>query len=661
MGVFILSRNFLRSVNRWFAIGMASLALTELGVFIASRDVMRAGECLLPVSWLMFALGLSRDDLLKSSPGWRAGTAFLVVTTFYFIGLLVPDIASIFPISPARGEYYSSVFIVLGLTLVLAAFETTLRASAHTQRWRIKFLLLGVGVMLLVRIYANSQQILYPSSRIDLGTMTALTDLVGIGFVGFSLVRHRLFEVDVFVSRYFVYNSFTVLAIGAYLLVVGLTAQAIRSLGGSFSNYIGIWFAFIAVLGLLSVFMSTRVQKQFKSFINRHFYRNRYDYHKEWLALTARLSSTLDPRSLLSAISEMLQETVWIEQTTLWLCDEREGELHRIGATADTASSDRITALNTAVFNSIKMHGYPVKVDDMEEVLTPEMLPKALESCRSEGISVLVPLVTGDRLVGVLGCGKSRSGHPFDREDLDLLNTVARQAANSFLIAQWSENLLRAKEMEDFHSFSAFVLHDMKNFVSMLSLVVQNAERNLDDPEFRKDAIHSIAQTVEKMKKMMEHLAGLSRDVEPDFRRTDLSRLTAEAISEVRGSLKADIREDLGKVPETLLDGGQIKRVLTNLLLNANDAMAEGGEIHLSTAFVDGKLLLTVSDDGCGMTPDYVDHRLFKPFSTTKSNGFGIGLYQTKGIIEAHGGRIDVESILGKGTSFRISLPVGTA
>jgi putative PEP-CTERM system histidine kinase len=276
---------------------------------------------------------------------------------------------------------------------------------------------------------------------------------------------------------------------------------------------------------------------------------------------------------------------------------------------------------------------------------------------QAQGISVLVPLVAGDLLIGVLGCAKSRSGFSMDREDFNLLNTVARQAANNFLIARLSESLVRAKEMEAFHAFSAFVLHDMKNFVSMLSLVVRNADRNLDNPEFRKDAIRSVSQTVEKMKKMMERLSALSRDPVLQGEAIDLDELAREVAAEMKGTLRSQIVGEFGGALPVEGDPSEIRKVLTNLVLNAEEAMEHGGEVRIATYATDGKNVLAVSDRGCGMTREFIAESLFKPFATTKSQGFGIGLYQVKRIVEAHGGSIEVDSDVGKGTTVRVLLP----
>jgi hypothetical protein len=107
-----------------------------------------------------------------------------------------------------------------------------------------------------------------------------------------------------------------------------------------------------------------------------------------------------------------------------------------------------------------------------------------------------------------------------------------------------------------------------------------------------------------------------------------------------------------------LLDKEQITKVVTNLVLNASEAISQAGEIRIETSQNNGWAVLLVADNGCGMTPEFMSRALFRPFQTTKKKGLGIGMFQSKMIVEAHGGRIEVESEVQKGTTFRVLLPI---
>ena len=175
--------------------------------------------------------------------------------------------------------------------------------------------------------------------------------------------------------------------------------------------------------------------------------------------------------------------------------------------------------------------------------------------------------------------------------------------------------------MEAFQAMATFFIHDLKNLASRLSSLNEGL------------TLHRVS--------------------------CDLNHLVHETLAGLNGSMRASTAEDFEELPRIDLDPEQIQKVLTNLLLNAQEAMGESGHITVRTSRENGWVLLSVSDDGCGMSPEFVRKSLFKPFQTTKKQGLGIGLFHTKTIVEAHGGKIEVQSERGAGTTFRVLLPSG--
>lgn len=668
LAIFVISRNPGKKVNQSFALGMMALALMEFGHFMALyssleksylfwKKISLAGEILLPGPWLVFSLTFGRSNASQDFVRGRLGIMAVCLLSLGFLGALVLDWFVTEGLTLQKGGFGFSIFLLLTLTAVLANFEGTLRSADPTQRWRIKFLILGTGSIFGFMIYVLSQVLLFSSIEQDFSLMTSSIILVGCGLITFSLVRHRLLDVDVFVSRYVVYSSVTVIAVGVYLLLVGLLAQAIEALGGEFNSYLGVFFIFLSSLFLAGLLLSYNIRKWIKIFINRHFYKNKYDYRKEWLELTDRLSSKSDVQELLFPLANMIFETFWIKQTILWLYDDVKKELRMVKPPEGFPNSSMKWYQN--LIDLLRERDYPIALDNLqEETKIPLINDSQREMLRSIGVSILVPLVVEKHLIGVLGLSKSYSGLPLADEDYDLMKTMAKQAASSFLNAELSRKLVSSKELETFHSLSTFLLHDLKNFVSMLSLIVENMNRNFDNAEFRKDALASLSRMVEKMKWLMERLSGLSKTMDLCYEPTDLNELLREVLAEMRKFIKSRIVEDFQELPIIRIDSSQIKKVITNLILNAEEAIMGPGQIHLLTAVEDGMVTICVSDNGCGIPPEFLENRLFKPFSTTKANGFGIGLFQSKSTLEAHGGRIHVQSQLGEGSSFKIFLPI---
>ena len=671
IGLYVLSRNWKIAANIGFFVGMAALggmefaaymdASTAHGVYASSYDkLFGAAEILLPASWFVFSLSFARAEASRSFERWRVVSIPLFALTALLLFLSVTDSGLAERVTSKGVGFWVSVFLVLSLTITLANLESTLRSADPARRGKIKFLLLGIGSILVFLLYTHIQYLLFPRLGQDFSAVQSSILFIACLLVTFSLVRHQLMDVDVFVSRDFVYQSFTVGAVGVYLLVVGLAGQAIKSVGGIPTLYLKSLFVFLTVLFLVAVLLSHSAQKRVKIFIERNFYRHRYDYHQEWLALTDKLSSKLEVKDLVPVIANMFLQTLWIENTRLWLYDDREKEFQAVKTSQGGPGAP--IRWEPGLLDALRERDYPIHIDELKDLAGGTGIdPGQMKAFREMGIAILSPLIIKNRFVGILGLSGTMSKYPLDQEDYDLVRTVSKQVAGSFLNARLSRELLQAKEMETFHAFSAFVIHDLKNFVSMLSLVVHNAKGNFEDPEFRADALQSISQTADKMKRMMDRLAVLSRPMEVERTRTDLNDVARDALSELNGALGSKVAAEFGTIPALAVDPAQMKKVVTNLLLNAAEATGAKGAIRLSTAQADGWVVLTVSDDGCGMTREFIEGRLFKPFSTTKSGGFGIGLYQVKGIVEAHGGKIEVESGVGRGSSFRVLLPKGTA
>ena len=218
------------------------------------------------------------------------------------------------------------------------------------------------------------------------------------------------------------------------------------------------------------------------------------------------------------------------------------------------------------------------------------------------------------------------------------------QAAASLLNLRLAEQLHKAKALEALQMMSAFFMHDLKNLGSKLSLVTQNLPVHFDNPEFRQDAIRSVTQSVAKINNMCSKLSLLSQRLEIHPRQASLDRLVTDALKSLDGMFKVPVLCSLGNVNDLHIDGEQIQKVIVNLLLNANEAVAGDGQISISTSRDGGWAQVAVSDTGCGMSREFIETRLFKPFQTTKPKGMGIGLFHCKTIVEAHGGRIEVES-----------------
>jgi putative PEP-CTERM system histidine kinase len=259
-------------------------------------------------------------------------------------------------------------------------------------------------------------------------------------------------------------------------------------------------------------------------------------------------------------------------------------------------------------------------------------------------------MVLGDRVGGV----------NFSAQDLDLLKCIGDQVAAGLLSTRLSQKLLQAKELEAFQTMSAFFVHDLKNTANTLTLMLQNLPVHFDDPAFRADALRGVSKTVAHINRLVGRLGSIRHELQIKPVSSDLNELVAKALAGWEEAAGINLTKDLRPLSKIFCDPEQILKVAVNLIFNAREAVTQTGQVHLQTRQENGSVILSVSDTGCGMSEEFIRRSLFRPFQTTKKNGLGIGMFQSKMIVEAHKGRIEVESEPGKGTTFRVFLPLPT-
>jgi len=387
-------------------------------------------------------------------------------------------------------------------------------------------------------------------------------------------------------------------------------------------------------------------------------------------------------RELCDIIVRMVSETLEILSVNIWIADEKQERLSFGGSTVfDDRQVEGLKLFGQGgaeLIRAISGQTMPVDLEGRDDDWVADLKRTyGIEETKESRIRYCVPLTAAGQLIGIMTLSEKVFYEPLSFEESELVKTIADQAAASLLNLRLSERLRQTRELEAFQSMSAFFIHDLKNLASKLSLVTQNLPVHMDNPEFRTDALRTISQSVTKINTMSSRLSLLSQKLELVLGPTDLNELVAAAVADAKSYVKATISLDPGEVPLLSIDREQIHKVLENLLMNASDALnsvnsniAKSGEslpdsrfkdtvpgIVIATNLKDNWAEISIRDNGCGMSKEFIEKSLFRPFQTTKKTGMGIGLYHCKTIVEAHGGRIEVESEEGQGTTFRILLP----
>jgi putative PEP-CTERM system histidine kinase len=477
-----------------------------------------------------------------------------------------------------------------------------------------------------------------------------------------SLFRAGHFNTDVYPSQSALRGSLTVLVAGAYLLIVGVFAKLVVFFGGDASFTLKAFVLLIALVVFAVVLLSDRVRLHTRRFLSRYFQRPLYDYRSVWRRFTEETASCMKPVELCQAAVKLLTDIFQALSVTIWLVDDKRENLVFAASTflSETKAKDLKpqSAEAMEVMGALEKHPDPIDLDAARESWAAVIRRCHPDEFRKGGHRVCVPMMSGGEVLGLMVLGDRVGGVNFSWQDYDLLKCIADQLAAGLLNAQLSQRLLQTKEMEAFQTMSAFFVHDLKNTTSTLNLMLENLPVHFNDPEFRADALRGIAKTVAHINRLIGRLSLLRHELQIKPVESDLNEVVVKSLAGWEEAAGVSLIKNLGSLPKVPLDQEQMLKVVTNLVLNAREAVLPSGEVRIETAQSNGWVILTVSDNGCGMAPDFLSRSLFRPFQTTKKNGLGIGLFQSKMIVEAHKGRVQVESQPGKGTTFRIILPL---
>ena len=682
LAALILFRDSNLFVHRIFAIGMIAFAVESAFAGLSTGSIQPEDvaywsylrlfpKAILPGVWLIFSLAFSRENYREFLSKWRwILVVFFVLPLFivivfgrmFFVGMPVVSKEYIWIMRLGLPGLLFDIFIIFSIIVILMNLERTLRMSTGRMRWQIKFLIFGLVTIFGTRIYTVSQEILFKSLNISLYVINDAALLVGCCLIARSLFRTRNLNVTFRLSHTFIYNSLTILFVGIYLITVGILVRVAIYLEQGENIALRAFIILIAFAGLLALFLSDRLQKKIKKFISRNLHRPLYDYRKEWTRFTEKTSSVTDINELCVVTATMVSKTFEALSVSIWLLDESRDHITMGGSTAlsrDISGNDTLTEENVlSLARIISRERLPVDFDFSNPVYSKKLEGIPEDFFDKTRIQYCLPLTVGEKMIGLMTISDRVGLEPLSIEDFDLLGTITLQVAANLYNLILAGELQQAKEMEAFQTMSAFFIHDLKNLASKLSLTMQNLPTHFDNPEFRKDALRSISQSIEKINLMYSRLAYLSEKIELNLIKTDVNEIVASAIAGFDGSLGEKIGKNLKPIQEAMIDPEQIQKVLTNLLLNAHEATGKDGEIEIITTQKESWAIIAVRDNGCGMSEDFIRKSLFQPFRTTKKKGMGVGLYHSKSIIEAHNGRIEVQSTEGKGSTFTVHLPL---
>ena len=678
LGIFTFSRNPRHPANIGFAFGMLNLAVIETGnailIFSFSgrlasyfgMQINLIGQALLPVSWLLFSTTFARANYKEMLQKWFPVIIIMTAVSGSFIlwviyyGPIMSSMPEHSLFIVGSGGRYFFIYLIIGLIFNIIHLENTLRFSTGSKRWQIKYVILGVGAILAFFIYLSSQALLFSALNIEFVPLISSVILLSVSVMAVFIVRHRQMDVDIFISRYVIYNSFTILIVGAYLLSIGIITYGIRYFDIPLNYFFTTFFIFVSTFFLVILLFSASLRRRIQLFINRHFYSHKYEFRDKWMETIEKISTKGSIAEVIKAFSEMISETIEPRRIYLWLNDSAS-QNYLSDSEGISEECKRINQLHPLI-KHIRDNKEPFLINDPGQKVVLAEGYKDIESLTSKTAAVLCsPLIADDEIIGFVLLGEDIAGESYGHDDFQLLKAISTQAAVQIKNIRLINELMSIKEIEAFGRMSSFIMHDLKNLTNSLSLVSQNAKHNINNPEFQQDAIKTIDATVKRMQMLINRLSAVPKGLEIKKRSTDIKGLIDNAIKKIAlsGANNVSIVEKIDSLPQISVDPHAMEMVFLNILKNAYEAIDRDGKIIVHAVSDNGNVCVTISDNGAGMSKGFIEKELFKPFKTTKNGGLGIGLFQCKTVVEAHGGSIEVESEVGKGTVFAIRLPIG--
>ncbi|MRX06426.1 PEP-CTERM system histidine kinase PrsK [Pseudoduganella sp. FT25W] len=603
------------------------------GVVIAAPVLVEAAEALRTACWLALLLALSgaAPRLLVCAPLLPAAA------------LTVSMQADASPLLRAGLPLASSV---LGMLLV----EHLYRSAPLNKRWGIKFACLGMGALFAFDFYLYSDAMLLRRVNPDIWAARGMVNAMSAPLLATAMARGPAWTPGLQLSRQIMFHSAALLGAAMYLLAMAASAWYLRYVGGAWGALMQLACLCGAALLLTAVLFSGAMRARLKLFISKHFYQGRYDYREEWQRFTRALADDAGglPERAIQAVAALVESPAGM----LWLrgADGAYQPATRWNLPLPAATE----GADGPLCHLLSARGWVIELPEWRA--QPARYDGHVPPLWAAQLWLIVPLMLDRSLFGFICLAPPRTALQLNWEVRDVLKIAGSQAASYLAHRASAESLAVARQFESFNRMSTFIVHDLKNLVSQLSLLLVNAEKHKANPAFQDDMLDTLSHSLGKMKHL---LLKLRRDDAPDAAAPlQLDELLARAVQAHVGSEPRPSLELRAAGLTVLANGQRLERVIGHLIQNAVEATPRSGHVAVRMQESGDSAVIELSDTGHGMSEQFVREHLFQPFVSTKTAGMGIGVFESREYLRELGGQLQVTSAPSQGTTFRVTLPL---
>lgn len=612
------------------------------------------------LTWGLFLTALAAEHHPPGAHRWRVARGAAALAPLVTASLVLffnpflregsrPDSRALSPVGLTLG------LVELGLiTILLASLELLFRSAGSEARWRIKHLLLGLCVIFASRLYSITHAILFNQIQLMPFAAQAASLPTAHALMAVSLLRGALATERLRVSRMLLSRCITALAVGTYLFGAGASGWLLSTIE---AHELAFWVVpgLLLVAAAASVFaLSEEFRRRLRRAAATYLYSQKYDYRDQWILFSQRLGAPVTLPELSERLLDSASTALSATSAALYLIPDTGSGPYELVSSLGSTRWPKIIDSAHILLSVVARPPWQARLFPSAAAAGDEM------PCGTDALPwplLAAPLVWQSSPVGLLLLGPGRDGTPYDTEDLTLVTTMAQQAASAVVSLTVAERAARGREFEALHRLTSFIMHDLKSSFSALALLVRNAESRLGDPDFQRDALRTLNRTVERISRLLSRLSPAALSIAEVRTPVDLRSVLERVAKDVPRDECLELHRILEPVPEILGDPEALERVIRGLVDNALDAMERKGTLTLRTAWYPPWVECTVSDTGCGMTQKFMEESLFRPFRSTKKDGWGLGLYHTYEVVSSHHGRIEVQSEPGKGTTVTLRFP----
>ncbi len=641
---------------------LANLLFSGFVAFCALNDQLSSliftFENLRNFAWILFLLSCVQQNSLASF--WRS-----LLKPGSMAILAVPLAALVMSLSPVTFVADKVGWLYLTHTLInleiLILLETFYRQSAD-QRWSYKPLIVALGSVAIFDFVLYSQASMVNLIDPMLWTARGYVYAISIPFLIVAIRRIQQWGIDIFISREIVTSSSLVIVAGGYLLLMSVAGYAIKFIGGEWSSVLQIVFFFLALTLLAALLLSNDFRTRIKVFVTKHFFANQYDYRVEWLNLTRELEegARADKDTYQVALRAMASSVGVIRGQ---LIKYQNNELIQVASMDDNNATTQDFALLGTLLPTIHDKHWII---DLYQLRTRpfdyEGIKVSMAQLNACSFDLILPIFQQDNLWGVALLNDKDNKRPSLNWELrDYLTVVSAQVGSYLFQYEASRQLAENAQFAAFSRMSAFVVHDLKNVLAQIDLILSNADQHRDNPEFIDDTFETLQHTKSRMDKMLRQLTEKQEETASSISQFSVCDTIDEVINRRCQLLHPLPVVDYQYQTELTMDADRFANVMYHLISNAQQATPDDGQVTVVTrqGSLPKTLCIDIVDTGCGMTEEFIHNRLFKPFDSTKGNaGMGIGAYDAKHFVEKAGGKLDVISEVGEGTTFTLTFPI---